>query len=201
MFERFTKAARQVVVGSQQQAADLGHDHIGTEHLLLSLLAADSTDPAADALRECGVNEHSVRAEILRLTAGQASDGEADDEFDGEALRAIGIDPDAVRAKLEETFGADALDRLKSGGSGEATEWRRGRFIGGRHGLTKEAKKAIELSLREAVRLRSGEIDTPHVLLGLLREQRGLGVRILRENGVDLAELRQRALTSLGKAA
>ncbi|HEX7659888.1 MAG TPA: Clp protease N-terminal domain-containing protein [Pseudonocardiaceae bacterium] len=106
-----------------------------------------------------------------------------------------------MRAKLEETFGADALDRLKSGGSGEATEWRRGRFIGGRPGLTKEAKKAIELSLREAVRLRSGEIDTPHVLLGLLREQRGLGVRILRENGVDLAELRQRALTSLGKAA
>ncbi|MBO1420035.1 Clp protease N-terminal domain-containing protein [Streptomyces sp. FH025] len=36
MFERFTDAARQVVVTAQQEARELRHDHIGTEHLLLA---------------------------------------------------------------------------------------------------------------------------------------------------------------------
>lgn len=38
MFERFTDQARRVVVGAQQECLRLGHDDIGPEHLLLSLL-------------------------------------------------------------------------------------------------------------------------------------------------------------------
>jgi plasmid stability protein len=36
---RFTPAARQAVVTAQEEARSLGHDHVGTEHLLLGVLA------------------------------------------------------------------------------------------------------------------------------------------------------------------
>ena len=39
MFERFTGPARQVVVLAQDESRALEHDFIGTEHLLLGLLA------------------------------------------------------------------------------------------------------------------------------------------------------------------
>ena len=42
MFERFTSEARNVVVGAQEQARGLNHRFIGTEHLLLSLIASDN---------------------------------------------------------------------------------------------------------------------------------------------------------------
>ncbi len=41
MFERFTDRGRRVVVLAQEGARRLGHDHIGTEHLLLGLLRTD----------------------------------------------------------------------------------------------------------------------------------------------------------------
>ena len=39
MFERFTTEARTAVVRAQTEARSLGHGWIGTEHLLLALLA------------------------------------------------------------------------------------------------------------------------------------------------------------------
>jgi ATP-dependent Clp protease ATP-binding subunit ClpC len=38
MFERFTDRARRVVVLAQEAARSLGHDRIGTEHVLLGLI-------------------------------------------------------------------------------------------------------------------------------------------------------------------
>jgi ATP-dependent Clp protease ATP-binding subunit ClpC len=47
MFERFTDRARQAVVHAQEEARLLGHDHIGTEHLLLGLLRQDGGEVSA----------------------------------------------------------------------------------------------------------------------------------------------------------
>jgi ATP-dependent Clp protease ATP-binding subunit ClpC len=38
MFERFTDGARKTIVAAQDQARELGHHYIGTEHVLLALL-------------------------------------------------------------------------------------------------------------------------------------------------------------------
>jgi ATP-dependent Clp protease ATP-binding subunit ClpC len=43
-----------------------------------------------------------------------------------------------------------------------------------------EAKKALELSLREAVALGDRSIGTQHILLALIREQTGVGGHVLR---------------------
>ena len=63
MFERFTDEARQVVVRAQEEARELRHNFIGTEHILLGLVSVDSL--AADALITRGVTRELVHAKIL----------------------------------------------------------------------------------------------------------------------------------------
>jgi ATP-dependent Clp protease ATP-binding subunit ClpC len=64
MFERFTGESRQVVVLAQELARDLTHHHIGTEHLLLALLAQESS-PVRRGLVGLGVVPEEVRAAVL----------------------------------------------------------------------------------------------------------------------------------------
>ena len=70
MFERFTDEARAVVVRAQDEARDMRHNFIGTEHLLLGLAAVDS--PAMGALLERGVTRAVVQERILE-SLGQGS--------------------------------------------------------------------------------------------------------------------------------
>jgi ATP-dependent Clp protease ATP-binding subunit ClpC len=67
MFERFTAEARGVVVRAQEEARDLRHNQIGTEHVLLGILAMPSS-VAAQALRKLGVTAAGVRAGIETTT-------------------------------------------------------------------------------------------------------------------------------------
>jgi ATP-dependent Clp protease ATP-binding subunit ClpA len=107
MFERFTPDARTVVVHAQQHARRLGHHYIGCEHLLLAVVGIDQ--PAGDVMREHGVTPDHVEQQIVRRVGlGTGADLFAD--LDRDALAAIGIDLDAVRARIEARFGVDALD-------------------------------------------------------------------------------------------
>jgi ATP-dependent Clp protease ATP-binding subunit ClpC len=60
MYERFSTQARQTVVEAQEQARQLGHPHIGTEHLLLGLLA-QGEGTAATALEMLAIDAEAVR--------------------------------------------------------------------------------------------------------------------------------------------
>jgi ATP-dependent Clp protease ATP-binding subunit ClpC len=62
MFERFTDRARRVVVGAEQEAKALGHDYIGTEHLLLGLFGVGGV--AAKTLDSLGISESSLRERV-----------------------------------------------------------------------------------------------------------------------------------------
>ena len=42
MFERFTEEARRAIVFAQEEAASLGHERLGTEHLLLGVIREGS---------------------------------------------------------------------------------------------------------------------------------------------------------------
>ena len=63
MFERFTDRARRVVVLAQEEARMLGHDWIGTEHLLLGLLH-EGENVAAKALVSLGIGLAAMRQAI-----------------------------------------------------------------------------------------------------------------------------------------
>ena len=64
MFERFSERSRQVVVRAQDEARRLGHDWIGSEHLLAAL--AGEGAPAA-ALEAAGLDLERLRLEMVRL--------------------------------------------------------------------------------------------------------------------------------------
>jgi ATP-dependent Clp protease ATP-binding subunit ClpA len=102
MFERFTDTAREVVVQAQANARRLGHSWIGCEHLLMAAATAD--DPVGAVLRDHGVTRERIESTMLS-TIGPVRG------LDKEALASIGIDLDAVRARVEAAFGPDALTR------------------------------------------------------------------------------------------
>src|ERR1700735_209463 len=66
MFERFTNRARHVVVLAQEEARRLHHNYIGTEHLLLGLLA-EPDGLAFRALDRFGMSLDGAREEVLAI--------------------------------------------------------------------------------------------------------------------------------------
>jgi ATP-dependent Clp protease ATP-binding subunit ClpC len=72
MFERFTDQAHRAVVFAQEEARQLNHDHVGTEHVLAGLLREDR-GAAAQVLEASGVTLDAVRERIEALVGhGQA---------------------------------------------------------------------------------------------------------------------------------
>jgi ATP-dependent Clp protease ATP-binding subunit ClpA len=73
MFERFTDSAREAVVQAQAAAKSLGHRYIGTEHLLLGLLA-DSESDSARCLWLHRVDHDQVREALVRIIPAPPGD-------------------------------------------------------------------------------------------------------------------------------
>jgi ATP-dependent Clp protease ATP-binding subunit ClpC len=71
MFERFSDGARRVVVVAQEEARRLGHNHIGTEHMLLGILR-EGENVATDTLRSLGIDLDVLRREVeARIGRGE----------------------------------------------------------------------------------------------------------------------------------
>jgi ATP-dependent Clp protease ATP-binding subunit ClpA len=66
MFERFTDRARHVLVLATENARLLGHDRLGTEHLLLGLVH-EHDGVAARALADLGIELDTARAAVVEL--------------------------------------------------------------------------------------------------------------------------------------
>jgi ATP-dependent Clp protease ATP-binding subunit ClpA len=131
VFERFTDAARRVVVAAQEEARDNDADHIRPEHLLLALVRVDGV--AADLLAASGVTAEALRP---RLERGSA------------------VSPSHIP-------------------------------------FSPVAKEALEAALREAKRRRSDQIDTEHLLFGILSTADETVVELLLAVGADPVALRQ----------
>ena len=66
MFERFTDRARRVVVAAQDEARLLGHNHIGSEHLLLGLLDVQG-GVALHVLESAGITAEAARVQVEEI--------------------------------------------------------------------------------------------------------------------------------------
>ena len=66
MFERFTDRARRVIVLAQEEARELNHNYMGTEHILLGLIK-EGEGVAAKALEQMGINLDDVRREVIEI--------------------------------------------------------------------------------------------------------------------------------------
>ncbi len=67
----FTPGAKRSLERSLREALQLGHNYIGTEHLLLGLLG-EPQDPGPVLLVECGLPLEQVRIQVLKLLSGYA---------------------------------------------------------------------------------------------------------------------------------
>ena len=92
------------------------------------------------------------------------------------ALESLGISLDAVREQVQ-----DIIGQGQQAPSGHIP-------------FTPRAKKVLELSLREALRLKHNYIGTEHILLGLLREGDGVAAQALVQLGADLDQVREQVL-------
>lgn len=63
MFERFTDRARRIMVLAQDEARLLNHNYLGTEHLLLGLIA-EGEGTAARALTKLGLTTEKLRDQV-----------------------------------------------------------------------------------------------------------------------------------------
>ena len=66
MFERFTEKAIRVIMLAQEESRRLGHNFVGTEQLLLGLIA-EGTGIAAKTLKSMGVNIKEAREEVEKI--------------------------------------------------------------------------------------------------------------------------------------
>jgi len=143
VFERFTERARQVVVLAQEEACELRHDYIGTEHILLGLLR-EQEGLAARVLESFDITVERVRGQVVRIV-----------------------------------------------GSGEEV-------TSGQIPFTPRTKKVFEMALRESLSLGHNYIGTEHILLALVRENEGVGARILLDFDVDPEKIRYQVRRMLG---
>ncbi|NGN67287.1 peptidase [Streptomyces sp. A7024] len=170
MFERFTRAAKDVVRGAAEAAERRGDAWVTEEHLVLVLLAGQGTR-AADALAALGVDRAAVERE---LDAARQRGGLS--KSDAEALAGIGIDVAEIVGRVEEAHGAGVL-----GAQPRGRRWRDGRFDQG-------AKKVLERSLKVALGRGDKQIGDEHLLLALLSAP-GPAAEVLADQGAGYGDV------------
>ena len=143
----FTDRVRKVLQFAREEAARLGHEYVGTEHLLLGIIR----------------------------------------EGDGVAVAALtnlNTDVEEVRARIEAILKPGSATRDPN------------RDLP----YTSRAKKILELSIAEARELNHSYVGTEHLLLGTLREEKGIAAQALAEVGVAIASARDEIRRILGEA-
>ena len=60
MYDRWTEKTKKVITYARQEAQRMGHQYIGTEHLLLGLVR-EGTEASATVLHRLGVHPKRVR--------------------------------------------------------------------------------------------------------------------------------------------
>ncbi|MGW5639141.1 Clp protease N-terminal domain-containing protein [Streptomyces sp. NPDC003832] len=176
MFEYFTDHGKRAVAASQDEAVALGYDFIGTEHLLLGLLAVEE-GTASEVLREHNVGLERARQETVRVleAAGIAASG---GQPARDALNSLGIDVTEIQRQADASFGAGAF-----------------RFP--RPAYTAEARTALTNTLGEAQALGRDAFGTEHILLGLLTVAEGHALEVLAAFETDPAALRETVLARI----
>src|SRR5262249_5492509 len=158
-------AAEPFLAAGAEAARRLGHNYVGTEHLLL-VFVRDPDGGATRGLQQLDVPPHQVEAALAGWLGASGRPGISEPKIDADALAALGIDFDAVRERLEETFGPGALEHAHASCLG----------------ICPRLKMALAYALDHA----GGRLGDEHVLLGMLTVDDSVAARVLGELGVKL---------------
>jgi ATP-dependent Clp protease ATP-binding subunit ClpC len=112
----FTPRAKKVLELSMEEASNLGHNYIGTEHLLLGLIK-ENEGIAAKVLTNLGVKLEDVREEVLEFLGADSSE-EEEEETPSETPVAGGATPGASgksKTPALDAFGRDLTELAREG--------------------------------------------------------------------------------------
>ncbi len=138
MYEHLSRRVDQVIKLANQIAREYEQEYVGTEHVLLAI-AREGTGLGARILRDHGLDEGKIQAEVNKL----------------------------MKASLEDT-------------------WVFGRLPG-----TPHFKNVIAQAIEEARNLKSREVCTEHLLLGLLAEKGCVAQSALKVLGLTARAVRE----------
>ncbi len=142
MFELFNDQAIKVIMIAQQEAQHLGHGQVGSELLLVGVMA-QSDNAAVTILKERGLTLLTVLEEIEQL-----------------------IGRGAISLSAEVPFAP-------------------------------EAKQVLNQSIEEAQQLEQTGVGPEHLLLALIKDAESGAAKLLRNCGIDLAEVRESMIRAI----
>jgi ATP-dependent Clp protease ATP-binding subunit ClpA len=180
----FTPRSKKVLELALREALQLGHNYIGTEHILLGLVR-EGEGVAAQVLVALGADLSSVRRKVIEVLAGGVP-GAAEPVATPYVRRmqpAAGVRA-AARASAGRTRADEMLER-----SVDRIVFRR---------FTVSAARVLLLAESEAMRLGHPDVRVAHLLLGLVVEGEGRGAQALAAAGVDLGRARSAVEQALG---
>jgi ATP-dependent Clp protease ATP-binding subunit ClpA len=188
VFERCDDAALRVVDSAIGAARGLGHNYLGTEHVLFVMAKHRGLLPSAVAsmLPTANVIESAIVSVI----------GEPF-RRDAQVLRTVGIDLEQVRSAVRRTFGEEAIAQLARREVHQPWQpWRRPSrrctsLLAGNLTVATRLKQAFEIADRHAERRPERRIDPACLLLGIVEVEEALANRLLLENGVDPDDIRE----------
>jgi len=179
VFELLTEPGRRVLAFALGEARSLNHVSVGTEHLVLGLFRQRDGDPGQELLDRART-EAAFDGAFDGKAGSRASPAKIPQSWPesiaAQALRVVSASVDDVRAQILQIRPSDAG------------------AIPGPYGLAERAKTALMQSRVEAVQLGHVAIGPERILLGILREEEGVGVDLLVRLGADPNELRARVL-------
>jgi len=111
-----TPRAKKVIEYSMEEARNLNHNYVGTEHILLGLLR-EQEGVAAQVLMNLGLKLEEVRDEVLNLLGHGMESGETPERSGGGTPGAPGESPRGGKSKTPalDSFGRDLTELAKQG--------------------------------------------------------------------------------------
>jgi ATP-dependent Clp protease ATP-binding subunit ClpA len=176
---RFNEPAQRALALAREEAQQLHHDYVGTEHLLLGLLRVED-GVAAHVLHQLWIEIDQVRKALVYIMTNYAKkQTEAASSVEAES-----VEPEATTGTTS-TPAPEEAQVSQSGSSGAESI-----------GLTPRTRQVLALAVDEAQRLHHDYVGTEHLLLALAREGEGLAAGILQQFGA-LGKVREFTLAEM----
>jgi ATP-dependent Clp protease ATP-binding subunit ClpA len=205
MFERFSGQARHVVVSAQEEARELDHNYIGTEHLLLGLLVASDSSASA-SLSALGYTLDGARASVEAMVGRGKASPRGHIPFTPRAKKVLELSlREALQLKHNHIGTEHILLGLVREGEGRAAQ-----ILATKHPLDRvradvlariesaapgEAHAGSRTPAAHEVLALAAELagDTPvgshHILEAILQQPDSAAAKVLTDAGIDVDQL------------
>jgi ATP-dependent Clp protease ATP-binding subunit ClpA len=207
MFEHFTEKAIKVIMLAQEESRRLGHNFVGTEQILLGLIG-EGTGIAAKVLISMGIKLKSTRIEVEKIIGRGSGFVAAEIPFTPRAKRVLELSLEEARQLEHNYIGTEhlllGLIRERQGiairvleNLGAVISIIRLQVISNLKDIlettdssifeifTEQALTVIMLAQEEAQRLGDNFLGPEQILLGLIREEKGVAANVLNSIGVN----------------